>query len=492
MSKENVIDMLLSIVIATTTIFCCDLYINPLLLNYGGDSAVFQEMGLAIFQGKIPYVDIFDHKGFLLYLIQALGFIFAPNKWGIFLLSIINISFCIYIWLKTASLISPNKKYISVIFTVIIYAILGERGNTAELWTLPFISYPTYVLVDYVKNNRIVSIFKCVIIGFCIGILIHIKMNCIMPVIVVCIFLLIAYIKKKEYNKLIVGIASVTISTFIVVFFIIGGYILFYGSSYFNDFILANLTFNLAYVQQVPNGTLLKLPIILTSGLLLLAFLNKSQYKFLFWFCFFTYIITSQTFSKIYFNHYFIIFLPIYCLLFSLIFDSKYTDNILGIIKRNKVSFWGLVLISISLICYFAYPIVKKQIERGQIYDAAFRETKDFLYTLPSEDLDDIWNFNAKTQGLDILLLINRVQVNKMIQYNHLKKCPELKENLNETIIHARPHVILLYENTKWDEFDEKQVRFIRSNYSPIFTAQLKTNSSDNILIYRRNDLLSD
>ena len=39
--------------------------ISPIHINGGVDSAIFESMGMAILQGKTPYIDLFDHKGIL-------------------------------------------------------------------------------------------------------------------------------------------------------------------------------------------------------------------------------------------------------------------------------------------------------------------------------------------------------------------------------------------------------------------------------------------
>ena len=50
-----------------------------------GDSGVFQEIGVCLLQGGTPYVDLFDHKGPVLWFIQALGK-WINSQWGILLL----------------------------------------------------------------------------------------------------------------------------------------------------------------------------------------------------------------------------------------------------------------------------------------------------------------------------------------------------------------------------------------------------------------------
>ena len=40
--------------------------ISPLFLGDGVDSSIFKTIGLGLTQGKLPYIDLFDHKGGLL------------------------------------------------------------------------------------------------------------------------------------------------------------------------------------------------------------------------------------------------------------------------------------------------------------------------------------------------------------------------------------------------------------------------------------------
>ena len=52
------------------TIFAVN--ISPFTIYEGCDSCVFKQMGLAILSGKTPYLDLFDHKGPVIYFINAL------------------------------------------------------------------------------------------------------------------------------------------------------------------------------------------------------------------------------------------------------------------------------------------------------------------------------------------------------------------------------------------------------------------------------------
>ena len=67
-------------------IFNFALTVNPFTLYSGYDQSIFEQVGLGMLQGRIPYVDLFDHKGFLLYVINAIGLWISPGHLGIYIL----------------------------------------------------------------------------------------------------------------------------------------------------------------------------------------------------------------------------------------------------------------------------------------------------------------------------------------------------------------------------------------------------------------------
>lgn len=58
---------------------------SPITICYTGDSSIFMTMGRLFIDGKIPYVDFFDHKGPVIILIEAFGQI-LPHSEPVFLL----------------------------------------------------------------------------------------------------------------------------------------------------------------------------------------------------------------------------------------------------------------------------------------------------------------------------------------------------------------------------------------------------------------------
>ena len=64
----------------------------------GGDSSVFQVMGKYWLEGVVPYKDLFDHKGPIVYVVNALGYAIYPRS-GIMVPQIIFLYLsCLFIW----------------------------------------------------------------------------------------------------------------------------------------------------------------------------------------------------------------------------------------------------------------------------------------------------------------------------------------------------------------------------------------------------------
>ena len=73
-ANEKKILMGIGFVFVIAMVFCSS-FTSPLYPNYyGDDSAVFVLIGKAIVNGKIVYKDLFDHKGPILFFIEAIGY----------------------------------------------------------------------------------------------------------------------------------------------------------------------------------------------------------------------------------------------------------------------------------------------------------------------------------------------------------------------------------------------------------------------------------
>ncbi len=123
---------------------CYALALNPFTLYSGYDQAIFEQMGLGMLQGRIPYVDLFDHKGFLLYAINAAGLWLWPGHTGLGCLLGLYLSATTFCWLRISGcLVNPSLRYVPVL-PALLFACLCEGGNMTKPWSHSELSIPLY------------------------------------------------------------------------------------------------------------------------------------------------------------------------------------------------------------------------------------------------------------------------------------------------------------------------------------------------------------
>ena len=95
-STSKVVDFWFCVAVAliASTFFS----VFPLTKTYTyTDSSVFLYIGKMMQNGYVPYRDLFDHKGILLYFIQFLGNVITPGSFtGMWLLEAVNTSITMF------------------------------------------------------------------------------------------------------------------------------------------------------------------------------------------------------------------------------------------------------------------------------------------------------------------------------------------------------------------------------------------------------------
>lgn len=80
--------VLLAFVITTFFCFCCSPFWNVLEL----DQSMFSIIGGGWSQGRLPYVDLWDSKGPIIFFVNMLGHSIAPGENGVYILQTLNLA----------------------------------------------------------------------------------------------------------------------------------------------------------------------------------------------------------------------------------------------------------------------------------------------------------------------------------------------------------------------------------------------------------------
>ncbi len=167
------------------------------------DSAIFIYFGKAMHEGKLPYRDMFDHKGPLLWLIEYIGVALGRGSTtGIWFLELAAMTFDVAMAYKCARKVCRSS-FISLIMTGMSFVPLITflyGGNLSEEWALPFVYASLYIYLDYLIADRF-SFLRIFTAGACCGAVLSIRPNMVAVWVVFSLWILAGLIIKKEWNK---------------------------------------------------------------------------------------------------------------------------------------------------------------------------------------------------------------------------------------------------------------------------------------------------
>ncbi len=125
--------------------------------NNWNDANSYFSVGKALFNGKMPYRDVFDQKGMYLYFFYGLCYLISHTTFiGVFLFEVILAAFdlfgiCrilqLYVKKTTALILSP------LVLAVIVSSFSFYWGGSAEEVCFPFLIWGLYFSLDYFQNR---------------------------------------------------------------------------------------------------------------------------------------------------------------------------------------------------------------------------------------------------------------------------------------------------------------------------------------------------
>ncbi|GEL15377.1 hypothetical protein [Pediococcus cellicola] len=223
---------------------------NPFYIgNALHDSSMFQYFGRLMTHGKIPYVDMFDHKGPLLFFINALGrlsFHGIRFLWPIEIFSIF-ITF-LFSYLTNRFFLSRTYATLSTALVSVLYTVLLHGGNYSEEYALPFISIAIfYLALFYIKEDY--HLFNLIILGISGTCVFFLRANMVIIWVIGCISILIYTLYRRNLKLLGKSIIGIFIGALVVILPILI-YCLKTNSLY--QMIYQSIIFNYLYVQHTP------------------------------------------------------------------------------------------------------------------------------------------------------------------------------------------------------------------------------------------------
>lgn len=213
-------------IIATATISLIS-YSSPLYpFNIWVDPNCFFTVGKSVLDGIVPYRDLYEQKGPLLYFIHTFAALISYRSFfGVYLVEIVAAWAFLLISYKSITLFSDSKYrlLLIVILSVLTYTSpCFLNGDSAEELCLPFIAYALYVGFKTIKTGQPITRTQALTIGITAASVLWIKFSFTGFYIGWIGYLLYFYFKNKWGKKIlttfsyaIIGLIIPTIPIFI-------------------------------------------------------------------------------------------------------------------------------------------------------------------------------------------------------------------------------------------------------------------------------------
>lgn len=245
LGRENAVRGLLFLLSALAGVALFTESTSPLFSGWGYDSAMFQTMGKYWAEGYLPYVDLYDHKGPMIFLINALGYALDGRN-GVYIIQVLGIALSEAIACRLlADRLGRRKALALALLLPLVLAANWQEGNTTEEYILPLL-FGSYALMarwcgDLAEGRFAHKAGAAFVYGLCFGFALMTRVTNALGVCLGVAFITVLLAVKGEWKNLLANAgafllgAAVPVLPFCVYFAAHGAlYDMWYGTLLYN------------------------------------------------------------------------------------------------------------------------------------------------------------------------------------------------------------------------------------------------------------------
>jgi hypothetical protein len=214
-------------------------------------------MGRAIIQGKIPYIDLFDHKGPVIFIIQVIGQS-IHGRFGVWIIEVLFLFLTLILIYKISRFFLSRKLSLIVPLSYLaLFSFTIFEGNLTEEYSNPIslicIYFAAKYFLNFEKSETSAEIIKtgnrhpakyAFIYGTCFALIAFMRLNNAVAIVAITIVVLVILIIKNEYKNLIHNTVAF-LAGFMLIFLPIAIYFAIHGA--FTEMIMGTFIFNFIY-----------------------------------------------------------------------------------------------------------------------------------------------------------------------------------------------------------------------------------------------------
>ncbi len=461
-------NLLLSAVLAFIYLLLFSVYTSPLFPDYYlWDSPFFMLIGEMVSSGTQLYTGVFDDKGPVIFVVNALGYGIGGRN-GVFFLQWVFLIVDILIMKKIFGLFTDNKSLCRklIFLTLIFLAFSLAGGNTCEEYNLPFILISFYYLISDIKVKK-PGILHSIWYGIGISVCALTRITNGVSIFAIVLFWIIYLSKNRRWRELLLNIIA-GFSGILIVFLPVILYFAFNGSldEMIYDVFIINISYasNSGYLNGIGNLSVLAHIFInffpfICAILVFQVYLTDKLLKT---------ALTMVTLCNIPvlllgggYNHYFAITLPIVLCINTVVFINHGRRSIASISAIFMTALFAVLAVRIIIVNVNDYYI-------SSDYRKEFETVRNDFHTIPEWERDSILGYSMAPR----YYIIGEVMpCYKYCAFQDIwvNEDPKIKKETEEYFAETPPCWLVIEEDyqNEWLEriIDEKYELRIEDNY---------------------------
>lgn len=218
--------------------------------DYQWDSALFQVIGKLWADGLTPYVDIFDHKGPLLFLVQKLAYETAAPRVALYVMESLMVSVSLGLGYQTLRLQMRRAWALAGAALMLVFWLpLMEYGNLCETHSMPWIMLALYFQMRYLSSGKKKHpVGAAFLYGLCFGANVMIRPNNGVLIAMIALMLTIELAVRKQWKNILANALALIAGLLVAILPFV---LYFHMKGAMDAFIYATWTFNLIYAQSL-------------------------------------------------------------------------------------------------------------------------------------------------------------------------------------------------------------------------------------------------
>lgn len=358
---------------------------SPLYLSYGTDSPFFQIIGLGMLQGKVPYVDLYDHKGPFIFFINALGYSLGLGKTGLWLLQVLSLSVANIFFYRIARLFvsSDRKAFFATLLSVLPLICFFCEGNQCEEWMLPFESGAVYLVCKHILSGK--PGFECgksAILAAVFSIMFYIRPNDgVMWIGGMYFGLFLIWMVRKEY---LMALKNVLVFLAVFAAMTLAATAYFIAHDALDDMFYCMILHNMQYTSEAMftwGGIGMILIPIIMIGTTLLAEHRRGRNDFLY-ILLPVLVLTVMFIGKRDYYHYLIPLMPFVVMCYG------------EALEQGWKVFLGIVSVLFAVFTFRGFQSIVFSLQNRTAAEKFYSQTDALFEMVPLQERNNVWNYN--------------------------------------------------------------------------------------------------